>query len=99
MTIIINGLLQADTRNQEELSELALVACDASYRGRLSDIGLPLQTFDDTLQYGNPQPPFGLDFRIFSTNYVVDSVFEDPADQTGFKAVAYKNAVTNDIVV
>src|SRR5712664_728415 len=99
MTIIVNGSLQGDTRNLEELSELALVASDASYKGGFSEIGIPLQPYDDTPQYGNPQPPFGNDFRIFSTSYVVDRTFDDPTDRTGFKAVAYKNAATNDIIL
>ena len=99
MTINVNGALQVNTRNLNELSQLALIASDASYKGRLASIGDPLQPFDDTPQYGNPQPPFGFEFLLLSTNYKVDAIFDDAQDLTGFKATAFRNDATNDVIL
>lgn len=67
MTIVVNGVAQADTRDLNELSQLALVACDASYKGRFAQSDESLKPFDDTPQYGNPPPPFGFEFQLVST--------------------------------
>jgi hypothetical protein len=99
MAITVNGQLQFDTSILEDLSELALVASDSSYKGRLAIVGESLQPFNDTPQYGNPQAPFGLTSQFLTANYVVDRIFDEPSDKTGFKAIAYKNLATNDIVL
>ena len=99
MTIYVNGDLQADTNNLNELSQLALIASDASYKGRLSSIGDPLQQFDDAPQYGNPSPPFGFQFLFASTSYKVDAIFDNPQDLSGFKAVAFRDELTKDVIL
>ena len=99
MTTYVDGVLQPDTSNLNELSQLALIASDASYKGRLSSVGDSLQKFNDTPQYGNPSPPFGPQFLFVSTSYTVDRIFDDPKDQSGFKAIAFKNSRTNDIIL
>src|SRR5688572_17644524 len=97
MTIIVNTVTHVDTSNPNELAQLALIASDASYKGRFAATGEALRAFDDTPVYGNPQPPFGASFVLAATHSVVDVAFED--DRTGFKAIAFRNAKTNDIIL
>ncbi|HYC44888.1 MAG TPA: calcium-binding protein [Burkholderiales bacterium] len=82
-----------------ELAQLTLIASDAAYKGRFAIRGDALRSFDDTPNYANPQPPFGLEFDLAAGQYVVDLSFEQPDDLTGFKAVAYRNTVTADVVL
>ena len=79
---------QSDTAR---LVKLALVASDAAYAGHLATPCMPLAAYRDTPAYDNPQP--------FQTpqGFVLDRVFEDPA--TGYKAVAYINPETNELLV
>lgn len=103
MTIQVNDELHVDARNIGELSQLALIASDASYQGRFASG--QLVPFDDTPQYASgpgglqPQPPFGLAFGIATGRYVVHRTFNDPGDRTGFKAVAYRDFATNDVII
>ena len=45
------------------------------------------------------RPPFGPQFAFISTSYRVDAIFDNPQDPSGFKAIAYRDELTKDIIL
>lgn len=90
MTVTVNGATHVDTKNPNELAQLALVASDASYKEPRFTGGEQLAPLDDTPHYGNPPPPFGISFQFVAAGYRVDSTLKLGTDLTGFKAVAFR---------
>ena len=79
--------------NPSDLARLTLVASDMSYGGTRVPIGEPLRTYsEDGLSIPNPY-----DAELVESNYRVINQFEH--DRTGYKAVLFRNLVTNDLIV
>src|SRR5215471_5927120 len=93
------------------LAERALIACDASYFTNIN-INIPRPADDTNLTHLYIDDPLNLlpdsssilngyhpaySYVSLDQGYVVDREFIDPL--TGFKAVAFKNSATNDVIV
>lgn len=81
-------------RTSNELTKIMLVACDMSYAAdvpQVAFVGASLQQYEDTQNY-----QISLPFSIPS-GYVVDRVFVDTINNTGFKAIAFRGQ--SDVII
>jgi hypothetical protein len=79
-----------DSRSQNDLARLTLIACDAAYGGNRLTIDTRLAPYADPHPI---QPPYAIPPNEFKVDRTIESA------NTGLKVVLFKDEVANEVIV